>query len=270
MNLNARPGLPNVRGMKTSATPASAAARFALALALASLVPAANVDAADARTRAAREHAERETIKNDLKRVQADVGELIESQNALLRQIADLQAAVKSQASEIRRLRGDLAQERARNATRFAGVEDVKTLTDNLQELDIKRKKDADLIVKELGGISKEYQTSLDQFDKRVELLNKRLSAVERTQAFKSTAAPRPAATSRKPEPKPAADQKGWYHTIAAGEFVGRVVAAYNDAWKAQGGKGLITFDSVKKANPKINLDRVQIGQEIFLPQPGQ
>ena len=49
---------------------------------------------------------------------------------------------------------------------------------------------------------------------------------------------------------------------------MGRVVAAYNDAWKAQGGKGLITFDSVKKANPKINLDRVQIGQEIFIPLP--
>lgn len=256
--------------MKTLARRTPIVARLALAIALASLASIARVDAADARTQAAREHAERQAIKNDLKRVQADVGDLIESQNALLRQIAALESIVNNQAADIRRLQGDLAQERARNATRFAGVEDIKTLTDKLQELDIKRKKDADLIVKELSGISKEYQSSLDQFDKRSELLNKRLSAVERAQAIKPGSAPPPIVDRAKPAPEPQADQEGVYHTIAAGEFVGRIIAAYNAAWKQKGGKRLITFDSVKKANPKINLDRVQIGQEIFIPLPAQ
>lgn len=256
--------------MKTFARRIPAATRLALALALAWLASTADVKAADARTEAAREHAERQNIKNDLKRVQADVGDLIESQNALLRQIAALETTVKSQAAEIRRLQGDLTQERARNATQFAGIDDIKTLADKLQELDMKRKKDADLIVKELAGISKEYQSSLDQFDKRAELLNQRLSAVERSQAIKPAPAPPPMADRAKPAPAPQADQEGVYHTIAAGEFVGRIIAAYNAAWKQKGGKGLITFESVKKANPKIDLDKVQIGQEIFIPLPAQ
>lgn len=270
MNLNAQSEPPNVRGMKTLARRIPAATRFALTLALASLASSAKVDAADARTEAAREHAERQTIKNDLKRVQADVGDLIESQNALLRQIGALETTVKNQAAEIRRLQGDLAQERARNATQFAGIDDIKTLSDKLQELDIKRKKDADLIVKELAGISKEYQSSLDQFDKRSELLNQRLSAVERAQAIKPAPAPPPIVDRSKPAPEPPANLEGVYHTIAAGEFVGRIIEAYNEAWKQKGRKGSITFESVKKANPKIDLDKVQIGQQIFLPLPAQ
>ena len=270
MNLNAHPELPNVGGMKTFVNPILCATRLALALAVAliALVSTASVDAADARTQAARDHAERQGIKNDLKRVQADVGDLIESQNALLRELSELKTTVKNQAAEIRRLSVDLAQERARNATRYAGVEDIKTLTDKLQELDMKRQKDADLIVKELSGISKQYQTSLDQFDKRAELLNRRLSAVERSQSLKPKQAASPPIERAKPTVAPPAEQEGVYHTIAEGEFVGRIVAAYNEAWKAKGGSGLITFDAVKKANPKINLDRVQIGQEIFIPLP--
>ena len=270
MNLNAHPELPNVRGMKTFAKSILGAIRLTIMLALITMGSTATVDAADARTQAARDHADRQGIKNDLKRVQADVAELIESQNALLRELSELKTTVKNQAAEIRRLSADLAQERARNATKYASFEDIKTLADKLQELDIKRKKDADLVVKELTGLSKQHQTSLDQFDKRTELLNNRLSAVERAQALKPTTTPRPPAEQPKPTVKPPATPEGVFHTIAEGEFVGRIVAAYNDAWKAQGYKGLITFDALKKANPKINLDRVQIGQQIFIPVPGK
>ncbi|GEM_PF-482470 len=220
---------------------------------------------ATARTKAVREHAEREAIKRDLMRVQSDVAELIDSQNQLLRKLVDLESLVTTQAAEIRDLRTDLAAERAKAASGYATIENVNTLSEKIKELDAKRNKDADLIVKELSRIDKEYQASLDQFNKRSELLNNRLAAVER--GFAS----RPSEPSRQSMPSPPpSDLKGWRHTIQAGEFVGRVISAYNDAWQAKGGKGNITLGSVKAANPGVNLDNVQVGQEIFLPQPGQ
>ena len=266
MNLIAAAGLFNVDAMKA---PSKRRRSFAAPLSVLALVALGAIDVAAApaaaRTQAVREHAERQAIKNDLKRVQSDVAELIDSQNQLLRKLSDLETIAKTQAEEIRDLRSDLASERAKAASGYATVESVNTLTEKLRELDSKRNKDADLIVKELSRISKEYQTSLDQFDKRSELLNKRLSAVERGVATRPSSAPR----NPTPEPPPS-DLKGWKHTIQAGEFVGRVIAAYNEAWKAQGGKGTISLSSVKAANPGVNLDNVQVGQEIFLPQPGQ
>ncbi len=266
MNLIASAGLSNVDAMKAPSQPRRP---FAGPLSILAIVSLAVIDVAAApaaaRTQAVREHAERQAIKNDLKRVQSDVAELIDSQNQLLRKLSDLETIVKTQADEIRNLRSDLASERAKAASGYATVESVNTLTEKLRELDTKRNKDADLIVKELGRISKEYQTSLDQFDKRSELLNKRLTAVERGMATRPASSPR----SSTPAPPPS-DLKGWKHTIQAGEFVGRVIAAYNEAWKAKGGKGTITLSDVKKANPQVDIDRVQVGQEIFLPQPGQ
>ncbi len=268
MNLIADPALPNVGRMKVFSELAAKFSRplaFAATALLLTAVPAVAAPA-DPRAQAVREHAEREAIKSDLKRVQSDIAELIDSQNRLLRELGDVKDTVKIQADEIRELRSELARERARAATSYATVDSINDLSEKIRELDGKRNKDADLIVKELGRISKEYQTSLDQFDKRSELLNNRLGAVERGLATRPSAPP---PSTSKPSAPPA-NLKGWNHTIQAGEFVGRVIEAYNDAWKAKGGKGNITLSDVKKANPNVNVDNVQVGQEIFLPQPGQ
>ena len=267
MNLNALFPTNNVAPMKAqSGIPHARKALLSmLAISLLAIATSGLAAPASSRTKAVRDHAERQAIKNNLKRVQSDVAELIDSQNQLLRKLSELESTVKAQADEIRNLRSDLASERANAASNYATVESIETLSRKIRELDGNRNKDADLIVKELSRISKEYQTSLDQFDKRSELLNKRLTAVERG------AASRPSTSPRKPKPAPTrSDLKGWRHTIQAGEFVGRVIAAYNDAWKAKGGKGTISLSSVKAANPGVNLDNVQVGQEIFLPQPGQ
>jgi len=266
MNLIAHRWISNVSPMKTC-TPS--AIRRALVAATAALTLASGFSAEPApptkRTQAVRELAERQTIKNDIKRLQSDVADLIDAQNQLLRELSDLKSTVKAQTVEIGELQSELARERAKAASSYATVESINSLSKKLQELDSKRNKDADLIVKELGRISKEYQTSLDQFDKRSELLNERLSSVERGVASRPSGAPRKSL----PKPPPS-NLKGWNHTIQAGEFVGRIIAAYNEAWKAQGGKGTISLSDVKKANPNVNIDRVQVGQEIFLPQPGQ
>lgn len=266
MILNAHRWISNVNLMKTNAPSAVRRTLFA-ATAAVTLTSGICAHAAQPpkRTQAVRELAERQAVKNDIKRLQSDVADLIDAQNRLLRELSDLKSTVKTQASEITELRTDLARERAKAASSYATVESIKSLSNQLRELDSKRNQDADLIVKELSRISKEYQTSLDQFDKRSELLNKRLGAVERGVAS------RPSPSPRKSTPKPPpSNLKGWNHTIQAGEFVGRIIDAYNEAWKAQGGKGNITLSAVKKANPEVNIDRVQVGQEIFLPQPGQ
>ncbi|MBM3875361.1 MAG: LysM peptidoglycan-binding domain-containing protein [Verrucomicrobia bacterium] len=68
--------------------------------------------------------------------------------------------------------------------------------------------------------------------------------------------------------PSPAADAKGVWHPIEKGQTLGGVVKAYNDDLKSKGKPAKVTLKAVLDANPKLNPDKMFIGQKIFIPIP--
>ena len=51
------------------------------------------------------------------------------------------------------------------------------------------------------------------------------------------------------------------------GDTLSGIISAYNAELK-KAGKPSITLEQVKKANPKMNPDRVPVGREILIPVP--
>jgi LysM repeat protein len=64
----------------------------------------------------------------------------------------------------------------------------------------------------------------------------------------------------------PREEARGVEHTVAPGETASAIVEAYNSELKRRGSKARVTFDLLKQANPGLNLDRIYVGQKIFIP----
>jgi len=119
-----------------------------------------------------------------------------------------------------------------------ASRDDLKKLAEQVQEIEQKRKADRELIIKEIDKLS-------------------------RVAASTPTRTKPPTTTSNPPEDlTPAGPQKGYYHTVEAGENLGAIAKAYRD----QGVK--VTKAQIIAANPKINPDVLIVGKKIFIPDP--
>lgn len=175
----------------------------------------------------------------EMKRLAGEVEDLREANAASLRKIAQLQTQVDS-------LRTALREATERNTTRmgdFVTREDLKKLAEKMQEVDQKRESDKSLILEELKKLGQTLATpapATKPKHKPVELPDKTPEAREMT---------------------------GYPHKVQNGESLSQIVAAYNAAFKEKGKKP-ITLDMVKKANPKININNIYVGQEILIPEP--
>ncbi|MBG89167.1 MAG: hypothetical protein CMO80_20040 [Verrucomicrobiales bacterium] len=59
---------------------------------------------------------------------------------------------------------------------------------------------------------------------------------------------------------------KGKWHVMERGQTVSAVIAAFNAELKRIGSRARISLAQVKAANPRVNVDRIQIGQRLFIP----
>jgi len=179
----------------------------------------------------------------EFRRLAGEVADLRDANSAQQRRIAQLQKEVDS-------LRSALREANDRSTTKmgdFVTREDLKKILDRVQEVDQKRESDRKLI--------------LEEFEK-----------LGRTIA----SAPAPAA-ERKPREKPVvkdteppvAPIEGTFypHKVQEGESLGEIVTQYNAAL-AKEGRPRITLAQVRAANPKLNPNRILVGQEILLPVP--
>lgn len=66
--------------------------------------------------------------------------------------------------------------------------------------------------------------------------------------------------------PRPREEPRGVEHKVAPGETASAIVEAYNSELKRRGSKARVTFDLLKQANPGLDLDRIYVGQKIFIP----
>jgi TolA-binding protein len=176
-------------------------------------------------------------LLEEVKRLAGEVADLRDANSAQTRRIAQMQ-------SEIDNLRQALRDSHERSTSKlgdFATREDLKKIVDSIRDVDRKREADRSLI--------------LGEFEK----LGKTLAAapVERS------------SSRRAPKEPEAAPIEGTFlpYKVKDGQRLFDILKEYNDALKAQG-LPAITLDQVRRANPKLNINRIFVGQEILLPVP--
>jgi len=158
---------------------------------------------------------------------------MIETEGVLRSKIQELEQSVASLSREIRRLKDDNAHSNTRLVTR----EEFNTLVEKLKEIDKKREEDNRLIVNSINTL-------------------KDIAKVP---------APTPS------RPKPSTDHTEALETvdykIKEGDLLYKIIAAYNDEYARQG-RGRITLEQVKEANPELNPNRIIPGRVIRIPVP--
>ena len=164
-----------------------------------------------------------------------DTRALREDCRRLQSQLADLLEAHNALKSELSKFRSEVRQLRAQTATKDSAAvtrADLEGLAKSIREVDRKRIQDKDLILKEMQAL------------------------------LRSTP------TGAKPPTAPPHSEKGFDHTVEAGQTISAIIAAYNTKLKSQGVKKRITLKSVLDANPNLNPRTMRIGQSLFIPDP--
>ena len=164
-----------------------------------------------------------------------DTRALREDCRRLQSQLADLLEAHNALKSELSKFRSEVRQLRAQTATKDPAAvtrADLEGLAKSIREVDRKRIQDKDLILKEMQAL------------------------------LRSTP------TGAKPPTAPPHSEKGFDHTVEAGQTISAIIAAYHTKLKRQGVKKQITLKSVLDANPNLNPRTMRIGQSLFIPDP--
>lgn len=173
-------------------------------------------------------------LEDKIQRVQGQVMDLSDALALLARKQISMM-------EEIKFLRGEnekLTERLAKGTRDLASREDLARLAKSLRELDEKRVKDFDVILKEVER-----------------MLKKTVAKTPNQQ---------PPPTTKGPD-----RVKGFEHVVQKGEFVSTILAAFNGEFKKQGKKP-INISQVLKANPGLEANNIRVGQKILIPMPGQ
>jgi LysM repeat protein len=174
--------------------------------------------------------AERRENEDRYKRLNAMFEELSEA-------FALQQKKIGTLVDEINRLREENSQFQNKQSA-YASREDLRKLAEKVQEIDQKREADKKLILEEIQRIAKIAST------------------------------PPPVIERKTSSTKPIDTNENFYpYTVQKGDTLSGIINAYNVELK-KSGKPAITLEQVKKANPKMNPDRVPVGREILIPVP--
>ncbi len=183
--------------------------------------------------------AAQQEMQDNYKRLSATFDELQAAQLALQKQVSSL-------ASEVSKLRDDIS----RNNNNASTQEAIRELNRQILKVDESRIADNRRIqeaIEKLGGAIKSLPTAPPP--RRVE------SGNSGTHSGSGTS-PKPAA------PGGAAVEDGFDYVIQTGDYLGKIVARYREE------KIMVTRDMVMAANPKVDWNKLQVGQHIFIPKP--
>jgi LysM repeat protein len=162
-----------------------------------------------------------------------DAEERYKRLNAAVEDLLTAQVALQKRIEALAQENRALREESARAASELVSRDELRALAVKVQELDKLRQEDKKLILGELQKLLK----------------------TPPTQTAKA-----------KPKLEPATGPlDGYEYVVQQGD--GSLVAIVN-AYRKQGVK--VTVEDVQKANPGLNPNRMQIGQKIFIPDPGQ
>jgi len=167
-----------------------------------------------------------------IKQLRGQVDDLLEDKANQKRQIEAL-------GREIQALR---EHQQNQPTTTYATPEDLRALAKQVQSIEDKRKIDREVILKE------------------IEKLAKAVTGSSSSKPLRSPKATPPAGSPDKPGDLP---DKAIEHTIARGDTLSTIAAAYS---KEMGVK--VTTEQIRKANPGIKDDKLRVGQTILIPLP--
>jgi LysM repeat protein len=157
-----------------------------------------------------------------------DAEERYKRLNAAVEDLIMAQAAQQKKISELAAALAELREETTRQANNNTTRDELRLLAEKVKEIEKNREADKQLIVDELKKLAK--------------------ASAARPVTVSAPAAERP--------------EKGYEYVVQAGDTLSSIVAAY----RKEGIK--VTTDMVLKANPKLDPNKLQIGQKIFIPQP--
>lgn len=170
--------------------------------------------------------------------------------NKLSGYIEELQAAKVSMDKRMMALVKEV--ESVRDANKASGTvatqDDIKRLTEAIKEVDRKRLEDYEKIHLELKKLAEVLSAPVPP-----------KGASAKKPKEKETAPKDPGA-------KGAADggqQKGFEHTIAAGDTLSTIAQAYREQLKIK-----VTVDDIQKANPGLKANSLIVGKKIWIPAP--
>jgi len=182
--------------------------------------------------------AEREEIQANYKRVNTKIEQLEETLQSQQKQIATL-------ISEIHSLSGEVDRLKSRNEN--AATQDaIKRLADKIEEVDKKRQSDNELVRSQFKSLGKELARSVQP---------------------KEPVAPPVTPKADKPDKgstpnEPPVPENLLAYKIKDGDTLVRIVTDL----RAQGFK--VTQKQVMDANPKVNWNKLKIGQTVLIPSP--
>lgn len=173
-------------------------------------------------------------VQERLQRLSGLVEDLLAAQAAQQKRIATLQDELQAVREQSLRVTDKLGE-------RFAAREELRQLAEAIREVDRKREEDRRLILEEI----------------------RKLAPMPAGAAARPSARP-PTATASASEPAaaPSGPLKGYIYKVKPGDTLDAITRAY-----AQNGVK-VTLDDVLKANPRIKPERLQVGQEVFIPDP--
>ncbi len=171
-------------------------------------------------------------MEERIKQLRGQVDDLLEDKANQKRQIETL-------GREIQALR---EHQQNQPTTTYASQEDLRALAKQVQTIEDKRKTDREVILRE------------------IEKLAKAVTSSSGSKPPKSPKASPPTGSSDKPGDLP---EKAVEHTIAAGDTLSTIAAAYS---KEMGIK--VTTEQIRKANPGIKEDKLRVGQKVLIPLP--
>jgi len=186
----------------------------------------------------------------EFKRLAGEVADLRESNQAQQRRLKELQNQVET-------LRSALRESTERSGARlgeFATREDLKKMADFIREVDEKRESDKKVILDQIKELGKTLATPPPETTTKPK--NRRKS--EETHDSK--------------EPKEASHESAapiegefYEYTVQKNDVFSKLVGDWNATLKEKGKKP-VSYDDVKRANPKVNPNRIYEGQKILLP----
>jgi len=189
------------------------------------------------------------------------IREFSERFNTLQADVEQLQRDNLALREEVKRLRQEntqLREDQVKTATAVGNLynpeKDIKRLTNAIYEVDRKR-------ISDRQEVTAEFNKNMKQIDSKID---------NALQTFKEEIASRPVPRPPRAAPPPSSEPQsdfGHTYTVEKGQSFSVILQAYNAKFKEMGLKP-VTRAQVQAVNPKVNLDKLQIGAKLIIPAP--
>lgn len=173
---------------------------------------------------------ERKANEERLSRLNATVTSLSDTQEVLRSRITELEQRVSSLSRELSKAKEETVHANTRQVTR----EEFNALVASLKEVEKKREEDKKLILDSIKDLAK---------------------------------LPAPAPAHPRPSVERADVGETVDYEVQEGNLLIQIIAAYNKKFAEQG-RGRITLEQVKAANPELNPNKIIPGKVIKIPVP--